>query len=139
MLELARSRAGRAVLGLVGLGLVALLIAHTGLEQAAASVWTASVRLPLVFALEGAVAGLDALSLFTLYRERRPPFGQVLRATLIGGTVTALLPAGRTVSEGVKAALLSPFAGGAAAAVAAGRLQASLLLSNGVISIAALA
>jgi len=138
LLAFARSRAGRAILAGLGVALIVVLIRYSGAESVADSMARALPYLAVVVALEGLIVIADTITLSLLYRAPRPPLPVILRATLIGYTWAALAPAGRTVAEGLKAGMLAPYSTGARAGVAAGRIQATVVLSAALLSAASL-
>ena len=76
-------------------------------------------------------------ALRSLYGEDRHkiPFKVWVRAGLVGYAVMGLVPAGRTVAESTRAALLAKYTSGVEATVAAARMQAVVLLGNAAISL----
>jgi hypothetical protein len=116
---------------------VVALVRAEGVEAVLGALQRAAPALAVVLVLEGLVILCDAASLRQLYAAPRPAWSRIVRATLVGYPVASLAPAGRTIAEGLKAALLTPGNGGARAALAAGRIQGIVLLSASVASIAA--
>lgn len=136
--ELFRSKVGRALLAVIGLALIGVLLAQAGVAEVGHAVKIALPSLVLVLIAEAGIIVLDALALERLYRAPRPGFWEFLRITIAGYPLAALAPAGRTVAEGVKAAVLARRTSPAQATVAAARMQAVLLLANALASVPAI-
>ncbi|QRN96477.1 flippase-like domain-containing protein [Archangium violaceum] len=127
----------RPAFAVVGLGMLVLLVRDVGAGELRRVLSRAAPWLPLVFALEVARLSLDALATWVAYgsRAQQVPFRSMLRAQLISTVVATLAPAGRVAGEATKAALVSPYTGGATAMAAAATSQAAALVSTGLISI----
>ncbi|WP_257463164.1 lysylphosphatidylglycerol synthase transmembrane domain-containing protein [Archangium lipolyticum] len=127
----------RPAFAVLGLGMLVLLVRNVGAEELRKVLTRAAPWLPLVFALELGRLSLDALATWVAYggRARQVPFRSMFRAQLISTVVSTLAPAGRVAGEATKAALVSPYTGGATAMAAAATSQAASLVSTGLISI----
>ncbi len=127
----------RPAFAVVGLGMLVLLVRDAGARELLRVLSRAAPWLPLVIALELARLSLDAVATWVAYgnRARDVPFRSLLRAQLISTVVSTLAPAGRVAGEATKAALVSPYTGGATAMAAAATSQAAALVSTGLISI----
>ncbi|MFO0724763.1 MAG: hypothetical protein U1E65_13360 [Myxococcota bacterium] len=135
--SLLRTRLGRLVMAALGLLLIGLLLANAGVDDVVRAVEKAAPSMGLVLLFEAGIIFLDGWALMLLYPTPRPTLGEFVRVTLAGYPLAALAPAGRTVAEGVKAAILARRMGSAEATVAAARIQAVLLLSNALASVPA--
>jgi hypothetical protein len=121
----------------VGVALLVLLVQHAGAEELGRVLSRAAPWLPLVLLLEAGRLSLDAVATWVAYghRARQVPWRCMFRAQLISAAVSSVAPAGRASGEAAKAALLSPYTGGATAMAAAATAQAASLVSSGLISI----
>ncbi|HYO52715.1 lysylphosphatidylglycerol synthase transmembrane domain-containing protein [Archangium sp.] len=127
----------RPAFSVLGVALLVLLVQDVGTEELGKVLSRAAPWLPLVLALEAARLWLDAVATWVAYgsRTRDVPFRSMIRAQLISAAVSNVAPAGRAAGEATKAALLSPYTGGATAMAAAATSQAASLVSGGLISI----
>lgn len=132
-------RLAQAALAIVGLGLIAYFVRDAGPERVARVLLGSAEWLPVIVGFGIVQATSDVLALRNLLGEvgGRVPRVAWVRTSAVAYAMTILLPAGRAAGEVTRGALLSAYVGGAPAATAAARLQASYLLANGVISIAA--
>lgn len=137
--DAARSTPGRAAAAIFGIGAVVLILRGLGLDAVGRAVAQCAPYLPLVVALEACVLACSTMSLRALYRDaaRDIPKQQFVRATLVGYAVQGLVPAGRAAAEATRASLLSRWIGGGRAGAAATRMQAVVLIANGLVSIPA--
>ncbi len=137
-MELARSRLGRTLAALAGLGVVAWLIHHTGTQVVVAALTKAPLLFPLVVLLEAVLAGGEVWAAFLLYGEKRKdvPLGAALRSSVFCYAVMCVLPFGRAVAEVTRAAMLARYVGGARAAAVATQVQGLTLVGNAIISLA---
>ncbi len=136
-MEFARSRLGRALAALVGVGIVALLIRQSGPEQVLEAIVRAPLLFPLVVVLEMMMCACEVTAAFILYGKDRAkvPAGVIVRSTLFCYAVMSVLPFGRAVGEMTRAAMLAKYVGGARAAAVATQVQGMTLLGNAIISV----
>jgi len=129
-------RIARGVLALAGLALVIHLVRAAGPDRVAHVLWQAGTLLPAIVALELVQPASDLLSLRLLLGERsaRLPVATWARSSSVAYAMMVLLPAGRAAGEVARAALVARHVGAPAAATASTELQASYLLSNGLVS-----
>ncbi len=127
----------RPAFAVVGVALLVLLVQHAGVEELGRVLSHAAPWLPWVVLLEVVRLSLEAVATWVAYgsRAREVPFRCMLRAQLISTAVSSVAPAGRAAGEAAKAALLSPYTGGATALAAAATSQAASLVSGGLISL----
>ncbi|HEY3804237.1 MAG TPA: lysylphosphatidylglycerol synthase domain-containing protein [Kofleriaceae bacterium] len=137
--DVARSTLGRAIATVVGLGLVALIVRDLGFDVVGHAIERAAAYFPFVVLLEGAILACSTLALRALYGDagKNVPVSQLARAALVGYAVQGVMPAGRAAAEATRASLLARWVGTARAAAAAGRMQAVVLIANGIVSTAA--
>jgi hypothetical protein len=129
---------GRALLVIVGLGLVTGLLMNAGPAHVASVMKDSADWLPLVFALELVQIASDVVSLRWLLRIALPvPVGTWVRSSATAYAMMILVPAGRASGEVARGALLARHVGGARAATAAAQLQSSYLFANGALAAAA--
>jgi lysylphosphatidylglycerol synthase-like protein len=123
------------VCAVLGVALLAVLVQRAGAEELGRVLARAAPWLPLVLLLEVARQALDAVATWVAYgsRAREVPWHCMLRAQLISTAVSSVAPAGRASGEATKAALLSPYTGGATALAAAATSQAASLVSGGLV------
>lgn len=133
----ARSRLGRALAALVGVGIVALLIRQSGPEEVLQAITRAPLLFPLVAVLEILMCACEVTAAFVLYGKDRAkvPAGVILRSTLFCYAVMSVLPFGRAVAEMTRAAMLAKYVGGARAAAVGTQVQGMTLLGNALISV----
>ncbi|HEX5746183.1 MAG TPA: lysylphosphatidylglycerol synthase domain-containing protein [Archangium sp.] len=126
------------VCAVLGVALLAVLVQRAGAEELGRLMAHAAPWLPLVLLLEVARLSLDAVATRAAYggRAREVPWRCLLRAQLIGTAVASVAPAGRASGEAAKAALLSPYTGGATALAAAATSQAASLVAGGLLCLA---
>jgi len=129
-----RRRARLALHGLFGvIGLIALglLVRSAGARNLLTTLRIAARWLPLLLALDVLRIGCEALGTFYLSRlVRRVPMTTLARIHLIGYSVGAVMPAGRSASEAVKATMLAGTIGAPRAAAIAATNQGLSLLSG---------
>jgi hypothetical protein len=137
LMDFARSRLGRALAALVGVGIVALLIRQSGPEEVLQAITRAPLLFPLVVLLEMLMCACEVTAAFVLYGTDRAkvPAGVIIRSTLFCYAVMSVLPFGRAVAEMTRAAMLSKYVGGARAAAVATQVQGMTLLGNAIISV----
>jgi hypothetical protein len=122
---------------LLGAGVVAFVIYHSGPGE----VWAALVRAPLLFPivvlLEAVLVGTETWCTYLLYgkEKQKVPFREVIRTTLFCYSLIAVLPFGRAAGEAARAAMLSKYVGIPRAAATATQVQGFTLLGNAVLSI----
>lgn len=126
----------RPVFALAGLGMLALLVHRAGPHELGAVLSGAAPWLPCVVLLELGRQCMDALATRYSYGAgaERVPLAVLARAQLIGTAVSSMAPAGRAAAEATKAALLTPYMGGATATAAAATSQSASLAAGGLIS-----
>lgn len=128
---------GKSIAALVGLVLVYSVLQHAGFDAVIGALKRAAPVFPIVLFLELAILACTMCGLRLLYLEdrHRIPLKELIRAGFIGYALMGLVPAGRTVAESARAALLAKYSTAARAAVAATQLQGVALLANAVISL----
>lgn len=119
-------------LGLVGLAAALAMLRHTDLRTLRAfGPWAAAV-----VAVEGLRVLLEAAATRTLLGAAvTVPGAALLRAHLVGYAFAMTMPAGRTVAEGVKAAMLAPWAGAGRSVGVATVNQSLVMLSTGLVAL----
>jgi hypothetical protein len=117
----------------MGGALLVFLVHRTDEALLARTVAHAARWLPVLLCLEGVRVAVEAWGSRHLY-ARPIPFGQLLRANIVGYAVSALAPAGRATAEGVKAGMLARFTGVSDTAAAATTNQSASLLAIGLMS-----
>lgn len=102
---------GQIALAVAGVAGVLWLSVHIGIAELKRAASSLAPWLPLMVALEALRIGADAAVTRLLYGEHgvRVPVGALLKAHLMAYPAVLLLPAGRAVGEGIKAALLRRF------------------------------
>ena len=105
----ARRVAGRLVLALVGLALVAYLVREAGPDRIVRVLWRARSWLPFAVALELLQLGSDFFTLRTLLRDRKSdvPAATWVRSSAIAYAMMILVPAGRAAGEVTRATLVA--------------------------------
>jgi hypothetical protein len=133
----ARSPIVRIFAALVGATIILFSVRHAGVDAVQAALQRAAFLAPLVALLEAGIVTCDMIALRQLYGEeaKRIPIVSFVWAGLIGYPVMCLVPAGRAVAEAARAAVLARHTSAVHAAAAATRLQAMLLLANGLICV----
>ena len=127
----------RLALAALGLVLLVAIVRHVGadaiLEVLRPAVWW----LPALCALELVRMACETLASRLAFGSlaRRIPIGTLFRAHVIGQSLGSLAPAPRVVNETIKAGLLAPFVGGAAATSVGFINQAATLIAVGLSSI----
>ena len=123
----------RGLFGVIGFVALALLIRSAGARSLLEALRIAARWLPLLLALDVLRIGCEALGTFYLSRlVRRMPMARLLRIHFIGYSVGAVMPAGRSASEAVKATMLAGALGAPRAAAIAATNQGMSLLSGAV-------
>lgn len=127
-----------AVLAL-GLGAVVWLAHETGIEVVKESMLTIVPVFPVLILLEGFRIGFEALATYTLLLQMggKVPLLPLVRSSLISYSVCIVLPAGRTLGEALRGAILTPFVGSGRATTLATMNQVLTLFSNAVMAILA--
>lgn len=120
-------------LGLAGLAATIALLRHTDLATLRAfGPWAT-----FAVAVEGTRVVAEAAATRALHGPSvRVPWPVLLRAHLVGYSFAMLMPAGRTVAEATKAALLAPWAGTARSVGVAATNQALVMASTGLVALA---
>ncbi|MBU8898889.1 UPF0104 family protein [Corallococcus sp. H22C18031201] len=126
----------RILFALLGLGMLAMLVHRAGPSELGLALKEAAPWLPWVALIEVGRQALDASATWLAHgpRARLIPVSVLARAQLIGTAVSSMAPAGRAAAEATKAALVTPYTGGAAASSAAATAQAASLGAGGLIS-----
>jgi hypothetical protein len=134
-----RSKPGRAIATAIGIGCVALLVRQLGVDTIVEAIAKAAAYFPCVVLLEVAILACSTLALRALYADAASsvPPSEYIRAALVGYAVQGVMPAGRAAAEATRASLLARWIGAGRAAAAAGRMQAVVLVANGLVSIPA--
>jgi hypothetical protein len=137
----ARWRAGlpwfRAALGVAGLVVLALVVHHVGAQAVVDTLRGALAWVPSLCVLEFFVVACETAAsaiAFGRLAARIPP-GTILRAHVLGHSIGAFAPAPTVVRETIKATLLTPFVGAAAATAVGFVNQAATFISVGLFSI----
>jgi hypothetical protein len=120
----------------LGLGAVVFLVRTVGSKEVGASVISASPFIPLLLLLEGGRIGSEVLTVQLLVAGMgaRIPWTPLIRSSLLSYSICIGSPAGRPVSEAVRATLVSPFVGASRAAAAATAMQVLTLVCNGAMA-----
>jgi hypothetical protein len=131
-----RRIAGRVLLAVIGLTLIAYLVRGAGPHRVAQVLWEARSWLPLIVLLELYQLVNDFVTLRMLLgsRWRDVPASTWIRASATAYAVMILVPAGRVAGEVTRAALLARHIGAPRAATAGAQLQASYVFAIGVLS-----
>jgi hypothetical protein len=134
-----RRTAGRALLAVVGIALIAYLVERAGPARVARIIQEAGRWLPVVVALELVQPVGDFVSLRSILRERwrHVPASTWVRSSALAYALMILVPAGRAAGEVARATFLARHIGAPRAAAASTQLQAAYLAANGLLSAAA--
>ncbi len=127
----------RVALALGGLLVLVIIVRSVGVDAIIASLRPALVWLPLICLLELARMACDTLSSALAFGPlaSRIPRLTLLRAHVIGQSLSALAPAPRVVNESIKVGLLTPYVGAAAATSVGFVNQAATLIAGGLFSV----
>lgn len=129
-----------AIWSIAALGLIAcgVLIRHAGTALVIDALRRASGFIVLLLVLELSRAGCELLSTRAVLGEhaRAVPWPVMLRAHFLAQVVATLMPAGRSLGELSKAALLTPYVGGPRAAAVGASGQIIALFVNGAVGLA---
>jgi len=127
----------RLALALFGVALLVVIVRQVGVRAVASTLGPALAWLPLICLLELVRMGCDAVSSFVAFGEQasRIPKLTLLRAHVIGQSLSAFLPAPRPVNESIKIGLLAPYVGAPAATSVGFVNQAATLIAAGLFSI----
>ena len=119
-------------LGLVGLGATLAMLRHTDFGALRAfGAWAA-----FAVGVEGVRVLMETLATRALYgSEVRVPWRTLLRAHAVGYALAMTMPAGRTVAEAGKAAMLAPWTGAGRGVGVATTNQALVMLSTGLVAL----
>jgi hypothetical protein len=139
LVDAARSTPGRVAAVIAGVGGVALIVHGLGIGVVAEALAGCAPYFALVVMLEVFILVCTTMSLRALYgvRARRVPARQLARAALVGYAAQGIVPPGRAAAEAARASLLSRWVGVGFARAAAARMQAIVLVANGLVSVAA--
>ena len=120
----------------VGVAAIASLVAVVHAGALLVEVHRALRVMPFVVALEGGMLAFEMAAVWRLYgTERRAiPLRDLVHAGLLGYPAMVLMPAGRTVAEGVRAGFLKQRVGAPLATAVAVEMQSVLLIAIGLIS-----
>ncbi len=140
MNEERRARLGfwlRSALGVVGLGALVWLVHNAGPRAVLAVMREGIAWLPLMVVLELCRIGCESVGCYLAFGERARdiPRLTLFRANLLGQSLSNFAPAPRLVNETVKASVIAPYTGVAAAAAVGFTLQAATLIAIGFFSI----
>ncbi|MFO0680000.1 MAG: lysylphosphatidylglycerol synthase domain-containing protein [Polyangiaceae bacterium] len=127
----------RLALLVLGLALVAWLVADIGSRLVAGALWYAAPWIPLLFALEVVILGTDTVafaSILGIRDSRVVPAGPWIRSTAWAFLCLTVLPAGRVACEVARAAVFARYLGATRAARSGAVLQAAALMADGIIS-----
>ncbi len=127
----------RVALALAGLALLVAIVRHVGVAAILATLRPALKWLPVLCGLELARMACETLSSWLAFGSlaNRIPRATLLRAHVIGQSLSSLAPAPRVVNESIKIGLVAPFVGAAAATSVGVTNQAATLISVGLFSI----
>jgi hypothetical protein len=130
-------RLGRPLLLVAGLGFAAFLVWNVGPERVIRVLHDAGTWLPLVALLEAGFVATDIVGLRLLLGDQAKAvaMSRWVRSTALAYASTILLPTGRAAGEAARAAVLSDDVGVPTAVGVCARLQAAVLVANGVISL----
>jgi hypothetical protein len=128
---------GKSALAVIGLAVIALLIAETGTDVLARALLRAASWLPLIGLAELATIAADLISLRALHGARAAeiPGRDWARSALLSYAAAVFLPGGRATGELARGAILARHVGGARTAVAGTRLHAAHLWGTALFSI----
>jgi Lysylphosphatidylglycerol synthase TM region len=131
-----RQIAGRVLLALVGLTVIALLVRSAGPQRVAETLWQARWWLPLIVAFEVVQMSSDFLTLRVLLGAGASEVPAVtwLRASALAYAMMIVVPAGRAAGEVARATLLSAHIGAPRAVTASTQLQASSVFAVALVS-----
>lgn len=127
----------RIALAIGGLVALVLIVRSVGLEAIVTTLKPALWWLPLICLLELARMGCDTVSSALAFGPlaKRIPKLTLLRAHVIGQSLSALAPAPRVVNESIKIGLVTPYVGATAATSVGFVNQAATLIAGGLFSI----
>ena len=127
----------RIALALAGLGMLAAIVRHVGVATILETLRPSLRWLPVLCGLELARMACETLSSWLAFGSlaTRIPRATLLRAHVIGQSLSSLAPAPRVVNESIKIGLVAPFVGTAAATSVGFINQAATLISVGLFSI----
>lgn len=127
----------RVGLGIVGLVAIVVTVRRVGLDEVLGTLRPALAWLPLLAALELGRIGAETAAARIAYGAyaARIPLRTLFRANLIGQSIANLAPAPRMVNETIKATVLAPYVGAAAATSVGVIIQAATLISVGLFSL----
>lgn len=136
LVKIAQSRSGRLLAALLGASAIYFFLRHAGFREVGLTLSRAAPIFPVLIILEVLILACSTRALRSLYGHEGAgiPLGAWIRAALVGYAVMGLVPAGRTIAESTRAAILAKSSNGVIAAVAAARMQALVLLANAAIS-----
>lgn len=131
----------RALLGGLGLLVVAYLVKSVGPERVGQVLWSAGWCLPFVLILEGVQITCDAFALRTIIEgaAKEVPLRTWVRSSAAAYALMIIAPAGRGAGEIARGVLLARYVGAARATRAGTLLQAAYLAANGILSCVACA
>ncbi len=134
------SRAGivfRLALAVAGLALLAAIVRHVGVDAILSTLRPALKWLPVLCGLELLRIACETLSSWLAFGSlaTRIPRATLLRAHVIGQSLSSLAPAPRVVNETIKIGFLAPFTGVPAATSVGFINQAATLIAVGLFSI----
>lgn len=127
----------RALLGVLGVVLLASVVHHVGPGTIAGLALAALPWMPLALVLEGARIGCDAVASAAVLGPRWRALGawRLFLAHVAGHGVMNLMPGGRSASELVKAGLFYGTLGASEAAALGTTNQANVLLASAIFSL----
>lgn len=139
IVDAARSTPGRVFAAIVGTTAIFLIVYGLGFANVRHALAGSAPYLAIAVVLEAGILVCSTLSLRALYGKAagRVPASQFARAALIGYAVQGIIPAGRAAAEATRASLLARWVGAGFSGAAAARMQAVVLIANGLISIPA--
>jgi len=127
----------RVALGVVGLAVLVAIVQHIGVGVLVETLRPAVRWLPLIGLLELPRIALETTASWLALGSLAPriPKTTLFRAHLLGHGIGNLAPAPRVVNETIKATLVAPFVGAAAATAVGFINQAATLITVGLLSI----
>jgi hypothetical protein len=124
-------------LGVAGLVLLVAIVRHVGARVVLDTLRPALAWLPLLCGVELVRIGCETACSYLAFGSlaSRIPRPTLFRATLVGYSLGNLAPAPRVVSETIKATMVAPFVGAAAATSVGFINQAATLIAVGLFSV----
>jgi hypothetical protein len=127
----------RVALGGAGLVVIVLIVRHAGAGNVLTTLRAAAPWLPVLCALELFRVGCETAASYLAFGASvgRIPGFTLFRAHVLGHSLSSVAPAPTVVNETIKATLLTPYVGAAAATSVGVINQVATLISGGLFSI----